>query len=185
MWKVGGIKIEFGVWYTFFLQADTEKCKKTRIFVKHSVTENFWEQRSSESLRTHLSEYLDERGGTKIFFRVLVAQSRLRATKCDLLAKIWGVAKKCISHNFQKRSCPLERTDLSGQALCRKLWKINFFCNTAIFTLFFFKWGSTSATSNSAENNPYHPLPYIFWTVWTWGFTRWYPKHTIPIQKFE
>ena len=108
-------------------------------------------------------------GEQKFFFRVLVAQSRLRATKCDLLAKIWGVAKKCISHNFQKRSCPLERTDLSGQALCRKLWKIHFFCNTAIFTLFFFKWGSTSATSNSAENNPYHPLPYIFWTVWTWG----------------
>ena len=29
------------------------------------------------------------------------------------------------------------------------------------------------------------PLPYIFWSVWTWGFTRWHPKYTIPIQKFE
>ena len=38
---------------------------------------------------------------------------------------------------------------------------------------------------NSALQTPHPPLPYIFSTVWTWGFTRWYPKYTIPIQKFE
>ena len=38
---------------------------------------------------------------------------------------------------------------------------------------------------NPALQTLYPPLPYIFWTVWTWGFTRWHPKYTIPIQKFE
>ena len=44
---------------------------------------------------------------------------------------------------------------------------------------------TTSAARTSALKTPYPPLPYIFWTVWTWGFTRWHPKYTIPIQKFE
>ena len=44
------------------------------------------------------------------------------------------------------------------------------------------KWGSTSAARNSALKTPYPPLPYIFWTVWTWGFTRYHLKYTIPIQ---
>ena len=38
--------------------------------------------------------------GTIFFERVLFAQSRMRATKCGLLAKKWGVTKKLISHNF-------------------------------------------------------------------------------------
>ena len=30
----------------------------------------------------------------------------------------------------------------------------------------------------------YPPLPHIFWTAWTWGFTRrWHLKYTIHIQK--
>ena len=52
--------------------------------------------------------------------------------------------------------------------------------DTAIQSRQISKRGSTSAARNLALKTP---LPYIFWTVWTWGFTRWHP--TIPIQKFE
>ena len=38
---------------------------------------------------------------------------------------------------------------------------------------------------NAFLNTLYPPLPHIFWTVWIWGFTRWHPKYTIPIQKIE
>ena len=34
--------------------------------------------------------------------------------------------------------------------------------------------------SNSALNTRYPPLPYIFWTLWTWGFTRYHLTYTIP-----
>ena len=36
-----------------------------------------------------------------IFDCVFVARSQVRATKCDLLAKIWGVTRKHICHNFR------------------------------------------------------------------------------------
>ena len=39
--------------------------------------------------------------------------------------------------------------------------------------------------SNSALNTRYPPLPYIFWTLWTWGFTRYHLMYTTPIQKIE
>ena len=47
----------------------------------------------------------------------------------------------------------------------------------------FFETGSSSAGCNSALNTLYPPLPYIFWTSWTWGFTRYHLKYTIPIKK--
>ena len=106
MWKVGGIKIEFAVWYTFFLQADTEKCKKTRIFVKHSVTENFWEQRSSESLRTHLSEYLDERGGPKVFFPCFGRPKSVEGDKMRSVSKNMRCRKKVYLPQFSKKILP-------------------------------------------------------------------------------
>ena len=40
-----------------------------------------------------------------IFDRVFVTRSRVRATKCDPLARIWGVAKKRYGHNVQN-ICP-------------------------------------------------------------------------------
>ena len=45
------------------------------------------------------------------------------------------------------------------------------------------KGGSTSVACNSASKTSYPLLPYIFWTLWTWGFTKKHAKHTIPIQK--
>ena len=38
------------------------------------------------------------------------------------------------------------------------------------------KWGSTSDACNSAWKTPFPPgpLPYILWTLWTWGFTRYH-----------
>ena len=47
------------------------------------------------------------------------------------------------------------------------------------------KRGSTSAACNLALKTPYPPLPYIFWTVWTWGFTRYHLLYTIPFQKLS
>ena len=43
--------------------------------------------------------------------------------------------------------------------------------------------GSTSAPPNSALKPPYTPSSYIFWPVWTWGFTTYHNKYTIPIKK--
>ena len=45
------------------------------------------------------------------------------------------------------------------------------------------KRGSTWAARNSALKTPYPPLPYIIWTLWTWGFTRYHVLYTIPFSK--
>ena len=42
------------------------------------------------------------------------------------------------------------------------------------------KRGSPWAARNSALNTPYPPLPYIIWTLWTWGFNRYHQMYTIP-----
>ena len=34
-----------------------------------------------------------------------------------------------------------------------------------------------------AVKTPYTPFPYKFWAVWTWGFTTYHKKYTIPIKK--
>ena len=47
----------------------------------------------------------------------------------------------------------------------------------------FFRRGSTSAALNSALNILFSPLTYIFWTAFTWGFTRYHLKYTIPNEK--
>ena len=47
------------------------------------------------------------------------------------------------------------------------------------------KRGLTSAGRNSALKTPYPPLPNIFWTLWTWGFTRYHLMYSIPIEKIE
>ena len=42
---------------------------------------------------------------------------------------------------------------------------------------------NVSNRAKSAWSTLYPPLPHIFWTAWTWGFTRRHLKYTIPIQK--
>ena len=37
---------------------------------------------------------------------------------------------------------------------------------------------------NLALKTPYPPFPYIFWTLWTWGFTRYHLMYTIPIKNW-
>ena len=100
------------------------------------------------------------KGVQQIFDSVLVARSRLRATKCDLLAKIWGVAKNRFGHNFQNIGSTLNQLLLIGYepTLIRC---ISVFCNTAIWSIFFWKRGSTSATRYSAFNTP-TPLCYTY-----------------------
>ena len=44
------------------------------------------------------------KGGTIFFEPDLVARSGVSATKCDPLARMRGVKKKCIFHNFRNRS---------------------------------------------------------------------------------
>ena len=71
---------------TFFLFEDTEISEKWNFFVNRSVPENFqWEiflgQVPTESLRTQDSENVYERWVQQIFYPVLVARSRSRATK--------------------------------------------------------------------------------------------------------
>ena len=45
------------------------------------------------------------------------------------------------------------------------------------------KGWSNSATRNSALKTPYPPLPYIFWTVRTRGFSTSHKKNSTPIKK--
>ena len=78
---------------TFFLEAAREISEKRNFFVKRSVPENFRRENFSgqvptKSLRTQNSENLYERGVQKVFDSILVAQSRVSATKCSPLAKI-------------------------------------------------------------------------------------------------
>ena len=94
-------------------------------------------------------------------FEVTAAQSKVIGQKRVSLRKIRGVTKN--QHFVLFGPIALKRF-ASRQTL---------------------KQGSTSAARNSALNTPYPPLPYIFWTAWTWGFTRYHPKYTIPIQKIE
>ena len=63
--------------------------------------------------------------------------------------------------------------------------KVLVFRCTAIASWQISKRRSTSAARNSALNTPYPPLPYIFWTLWTWGFTRYHLTYTIPVKKIE
>ena len=79
-----------------FLRADTEISEKRNFFVNRSVPENFQPQNffgsSSHGILTpHNSINLYERGVLQIFDPFLVVPSRVRATKCDPLAK--GVQK--------------------------------------------------------------------------------------------
>ena len=81
--------------------------EKGKFFVNRSVPENFqWEnflgQVPTESLRTQDSENVYERWVQQIFDPVSVGRSWMSAKKWGPLAKLLGVAKKCISHNFRK-----------------------------------------------------------------------------------
>ena len=78
---------------TIFWRAAREISEKRNFFVNRSVRENFhWEfflrQVARESLHTQDSENVYERGLQQIFDHVLVARSRVGATKCGPLAKL-------------------------------------------------------------------------------------------------
>ena len=60
-----------------------------------------------------------------------------------------------------------------------------FKCYTAEGQFFPMKWGLTLGGRNSALQALYSPWPYIFWTLWTWGITRYHPICAIPMQKME
>ena len=78
------------------------------------------------------------------FDPALVVRSRLRATKCVPLAKLWGVKKKPHSHNFRNWACPLK--SLLPIVYGKKWFKfassilktlgVGFICNTANMLLF-------------------------------------------------
>ena len=59
---------------------------------------------------------------------------------------------------------PSNRTKFGGVTLIR---------NTKIASQQILKRESTSVARNTALKTFCPPLPYIFWTLWTWGFTRY------------
>ena len=75
------------------------------------------------------------KGGTKLFLLCFGRPKSVEGDKMRSVSKNMRCRKKVYPTIFQKRACPLGWSDLSGQALYRKLWKIHFFCNTAIFIL--------------------------------------------------
>ena len=102
MWKVGGIKIA----WNFFLQTHKEISEKRNIFVNPSVTENFQREHFSGRVcrNRHGLSFPNislRKGGTKLVDRVLLAQSRLRVTKRDLLVKTWEPFKNYSADFFR------------------------------------------------------------------------------------
>ena len=85
---------------TFFLEAAREISEKWNFFVNRSVPENFQREIFSGQVPTESLGTQDSGKKSKSFYPVLVAPSRVSATKCNPLAKIGGV-KKCVSHNFR------------------------------------------------------------------------------------
>ena len=86
-----------------FYQGDAEIGENLHFFIKRSAPENFQREIFSkgvptESLRTHGSEYVYERGQRHIFGRVIPTRSRERAAKRDLPAKIRRRKKKLAGH---------------------------------------------------------------------------------------
>ena len=61
----------------------------------------FFGTSTHESFRTQDSENVYERWVQQIFDPISVGRSWMSAKKWGPLAKLWGVTKKCISHNFR------------------------------------------------------------------------------------
>ena len=118
MWKVSGIKSEFTAGRYFFWGAATEKCENMRFFRKTFRHRKFssWKSFGTGTIKTATDSAfrISIRKRDTFFYHLLVVRSRLRATKCYPLAKIWDVTKKS-ARSFQNRAL--------------------FFCNTAIFIL--------------------------------------------------
>ena len=70
-----------------------------------------------------------------------------------------------------------------------KIGRVTSIGNTTIASQQILKRGSTLAAINSTFNTLYPLLPYIFWTLWTWGFIKCHIKYNImlniPIKKIE
>ena len=103
--------------------------------------------------------------------------------ECQLsfeLFSAWHVAQASLL-----RVSILESMFCSFQSDRTKNTKVLIFRDTEFASRQNSKKGATSAACNLGFKTLNPPLPYIFWTVWIWGFTRYHPKYTIPIQKIE
>ena len=120
------------------------------------------------------------------FDPVLAGRSRTRATKCVPLAKLWSVQNRCISQNLWNWACP-HNSLLPIAAWASSILKIlgdTFILGTAMLAIFF--WNEGQLRHPYFGLKPlYPPLPHIFWTTWTWGFTRYHLKFTIPIKTWS
>ena len=84
-----------------------------------------------------------------------------------------AVKKNKYGHNFQNIGSKLNQRGLIDYepTLIRFGSDILKIVAVFIFLTPHFSW-STSAARNSAKNTLYPPLPHIFLTAWTWGFSR-------------
>ena len=108
--------------------------------------------------------------------------TQLRGNEKLTLCYFWS---DCFDTNRTWTPIYRESMFYSFQSDRTKTKKVLVFFDTAIASRQILKWGSTSAGRNSTLKTPYPPLPYIFWTVWTGGVTRYQLKYTIPIKKNE
>ena len=109
-------------------------------------------------------------------FRPLIpiARSRLRATKCDPVAKLWGVARNRYNHNVQNIGSTMNQRLLIGYEptlICcgsdiLKIATVSLFCNTAIWSNFFGNEGQLRPPINLSghEDSPgtIQYMPYTY-----------------------
>ena len=123
-------------------------------------------------------------GWRSLHFEVLAAQSEVMVM---VMPKTGGVTKnqRCDGskslRQFLSECCKIKKSTWtpglwvkvdSSQTSRTKICGVTFIRHTKFASRQILKQGSTSAARNSALKTPHPPLPYIFWTVWTWGFTR-------------
>ena len=198
MWKVGGTKIEHSWARYIFLPLGHVNLRKSDFLGKTLRTQKF---STGNFFGAGIHRILTHSGFRKcswfgwpsLRFELTAAQIEVIGQKPVVLQKIRGVTKT--SNLFFFSPIALKRIEhgvlvsepmfYSFQSNRTKNKKVLIFRYTKFASRQISKWGSTSAARNLALKTSYPPLPYIIWSVWTRGFTRYHPKYTIPIQKIE
>ena len=156
---------------------DAEISENLCFFIKRSVAPNlqietFLGPAPTDSPRTQLSEYLQERYVRIFFVRVIPVRSRERAAKRDLPAKIGHRNKKTHGHNFRRRGPktnsvfrnPLFQNAIRFRSSPSKIVAVSFFVTVPYFCwqIPFCRPLPTSDRNNSDKKNSYIPFLQIF-----------------------
>ena len=105
-----------------------------------------------------------------------------------------GISKKCmvwvpgsqfLNYSGSKWDDGLKMGYVHKNKRCHKKHFETSHPRAVIWSSKFSKGSSTSAVRNLPFKTPQPPLPYIFWTLWTSGFTWYHQIYGMPIQKLS